>query len=531
MAAWLDTAMWRVLEVATGFKIPRGEEGDMVIRCPVDGLDKMTYQEWLVRLPVKLYGWGLRSLEETCGPSYLGALETAVPFMAARDEVCPQLADVFGGRESWGEEAPVESRWRVMLQSGCLEGQEMRRVWTRLVGQASEAAVWVGREVEEVFTGSLEGVGEGSVCGGTRGKIVGALERTKSLVLSRSLQLHRPQKARHVWAWRQKDKISSAWLLALPGPDTSLTSAEFSEAAAASLCLPSPACVGRVGEVIGGNVKVDEYGDNVQASALPGDHWRLRHDNLKFLLYRLCVWAGLRVELEVFNLFSREIPQQGLARIDSARQRQSMVPDMKITLPMEGQTRPVLHELKCISCSKSRYRPSWVARAVDKRSEALHQEYLAKARTTDQQYGGVEPGMVGPVEAKLMSFPQVQGLVFGNFGECSEATHNLLDVVATSRVRVAGAQIGRRGVMRSEAGEKAIVVSSIRRRVSVGAVKAQSSSLLGRLDSMGPGVVAAAGRRRGAMEVERRWERERRAQQISSRQSWNVLRRGFAKLD
>ena len=118
--------------------------------------------------------------------------------------------------------------------------------------------------------------------------------------------------------------------------------------------------------------------------------------------------------------------------------------------------------------------------------------------------------------------------MFGNFGE---ATHNLLDAVAKSRVRGVGPQLGRRGVIRTEGGEKAIAVSSIRRRVSVSAVKAQCSSLLGRLDGIGPGAVLAAGRRRGAMKVERRWERERRAQIMSSRQSRNILRRGFAKLD
>jgi hypothetical protein len=48
-------------------------------------------------------------------------------------------------------------------------------------------------------------------------------------------------------------------------------------------------------------------------------------------------------------------------------------------------------------------------------------------------------------QAALLS---VQGLVFGNFGEVSEATHKLLDAVATSRVRVAGPQTGRRGAMR-----------------------------------------------------------------------------------
>ena len=79
VAAWLDTEIWRILERATGLNIPRGAEGEMVIRCPVTGLDNLSYQGWLVRLPVKLYGWGLRSLQETCGPAYLGALETAIP--------------------------------------------------------------------------------------------------------------------------------------------------------------------------------------------------------------------------------------------------------------------------------------------------------------------------------------------------------------------------------------------------------------------------------------------------------------------
>ena len=52
------------------------------------------YQEWL---PIKMYGWGLRSLEENCGPAYLGTLETAIPFMAARDKIFPQMEPVGGG--------------------------------------------------------------------------------------------------------------------------------------------------------------------------------------------------------------------------------------------------------------------------------------------------------------------------------------------------------------------------------------------------------------------------------------------------
>ena len=185
-----------------------------------------------------------------------------------------------------------------------------------------------------------------------------------------------------------------------------------------------------------------------------------RHDQVKLLLYRLCLWAGLPVEMEVFNIFSRHIPQQGLATIDRDRQRQAMVPDLKIAMTMEGTVRPVLHEIKVISCSKTRYKPSWTDRAVDKRAAALHQEYVDKAKAADQLYSGVDPTAVGPVESKLVSFGQVKGVVFGNFGEVSEATHKLLEAIATSR---AGSQKGRKGYLRSEEGEKSVVVGQIRK--------------------------------------------------------------------
>ena len=93
-----------------------------------------------------------------------------------------------------------------------------------------------------------------------------------------------------------------------------------------------------------------------------------------------------------------------------------MVPDFKISLTTGGETRQVLHELKCISSSQSRHKPSWEERGVDRRADQLHQEYLNKARKADQDFGGTEPGTVGGVERKLLTFPKVEGLVFGNWG-------------------------------------------------------------------------------------------------------------------
>ena len=127
-----------------------------------------------------MYGWGLRSLEETCGLAYLGALETAIPFMAARDKICPHMAPVWGGEDCWGEGASSDSRWRIVLESGCQEGDELRRVWSRLVIQGREAADWLGEELKEVFNTRVEGLGGPSVIGQTRGIIVKSTEKNKS---------------------------------------------------------------------------------------------------------------------------------------------------------------------------------------------------------------------------------------------------------------------------------------------------------------------------------------------------------------
>ena len=137
------------------------------------------------------------------------------------------------------------------------------------------------------------------------------------------------------------------------------------------------------------------------------------------------------------------------------------------------------------------------------------------------------------MESKLLSLGRVQGLVFSNYGEASEATHKLLDSIATSRVRVALPQAAApgRGDSRTEEGEKAVAVSYVRRRVSVAAVKGQCLSLLGRLEVLGPGTAAAAGRRRWAQVQEQRWRRDRQAMLLSERQGRNILRRSFAKLD
>ena len=57
---------------------------------------------------------------------------------------------------------------------------------------------------------------------------------------------------------------------------------------------------------------------------------------------------------------------------------------------------------------------------------------------------------VGKFESKFVELGKVKGIVCGNFGEVSQALHNLVAALATSWVRVAGPSRVRRGILRSK---------------------------------------------------------------------------------
>ena len=114
----------------------------------------------------------------------------------------------------------------------------------------------------------------------------------------------------------------------------------------------------------------------------------------------------------------------------------------------------------------------------------------------------------------------------------SEATHRLVEALATSRVRVALPQAkSKRGQPLTEEGLKGIMVGYIRRKIGVAAIKAQCLSLLGRLEALGPGATNAIGRRKLAEEQERQWSREIRAHDLARKQGFHPHRGGFAKLN
>ena len=221
--------------------------------------------------------------------------------------------------------------------------------------------------------------------------------------------------------------------------------------------------------------------------------------------------------------------------MERGRKLQSIVPDLRITIPVEENPTPSLHEIKIISSSKTRYSPHRqgqdAVRAVDQRARQLPHEYLLKAKATDTQYCGTPADTVGPVETKLASLGEVKGIVVGAFGEGSQPLHDLIYHLAASRVRVAGPQLGRRGQVRSEQAEIALTTAFLRRTLSVCGVKGQASTLLSRLETLGPGTAQAARRRNYALQLERRWADLRRAHALSVEQGRTIFKKGHFKID
>ena len=535
VAARLDHGLHSLLELVVGFPVPLERSPDSVmLSTNIPGWEGIPFAAWALRQPIKCGGMGLRRYVDICRPAFLGACELALPRL--HKGFCPILTSQVGGADSHGEE--WQGRWTTLLSSGCRAGKELAESWRLLQLETRSAMTFLEEDDEEVegpLSAAVEDAGEGSVTGGTRGQLVQDKEMLMGRVMLRALEKHPRQGDRAVFSWPQRDKLSAAFLLQLPGHDSSLTAAEFGECVAALLCLPSPACSDP--RVLGANVgkrKVDRFGDNAMAEAVKGDNWRKRHNAVERKLFSLLKWAGVESELEVFNEFSGLIPQEGLNRMERGRKRQGLVPDFRLRIAgVEGPGRELvllLAELKLISCCVTWYKrdPRPKEKAVDARAALLPGDYRGKARKVDTKFGGVPAGEEGPVARRLASYPRLQGWVFGAWNEASQDVHNLVPALAKARLKHEQGLEGRGGKrsIMAEAGAIAILTGQIRRGLSLVVARENARVLLARVQGLGRGAAEAAGRRRWAESEEWRMRREQQAHWLGQQLGRSILRRG-----
>jgi hypothetical protein len=239
VAQWLDTQLWHILETATSHKIPRqagGRDRECILLVPSRGERGPHLPGVGDPAPSKARRLWLPQPRGHIRGGLPGALEQAVPSFSGRSGICPQLDPVMGGTECFGEDAPKDSRWRVLLQGGCREGEELRGVWRALQEEEQESATWLGEEVQENLRQNVEGVGGCSGDGSTRGKVTQEryLQRPSDQQGSRGSPTagQGEQTCLGLAPQRQALKCLAS------GPDSSLTNVEITEAAAAMLCLP-----------------------------------------------------------------------------------------------------------------------------------------------------------------------------------------------------------------------------------------------------------------------------------------------------
>ena len=505
----IDTLLHEVLEAVAGQHIPLREEGLGVEEClniPVTGLTDRSFQAWLCSLPVRQGGMGMASQAELVPAAFIGALEQALPFFGGERGVCPGLAHLVG--------EGGDARYQPLVASNSRTGRELTACWEGMVKEVEEGLTYLGRELEDgPFSMAVAGVGEGSTTGAMRKTITRAREELRLEVFEQAIALHPNQQGRGVSSWKERDKLTTAFLLSIPGPNSSLSSPIFAEALATLLCLPSRVCADRLGERVGGS-RVDLHGERVILENLPGGHWTDRHNAMEREVAALCSYAGLPAEREPFGLFGHLLPQQALNNIQQHKRSQVLQPDLRLdvlaitvcptntrTPPGRGTPAappaPLTHdfsgsniaEIKVLGKGVKKHYKSGTrgTRAVEQRAAEIPAEYRRKAVAMDTIITGMEG--VGPCQRRLDELPLLR-LVWGTYGEASTDVHTLVTLLATCRVRT----LALRGEQPS-AQQMGLEVTAIRRRLSTAAIRAANTVLLARLSQVGEGSGLASRRR------------------------------------
>ena len=530
---------------ATGLDIPRGEEGrgvECVLDVPVRGLQGQSFQSWLVRLPVRERGMGLRSLVDTIPAAFIGSVEMSLPFFTGEEGICRILEPVIGDIQSEN----AGRRWGQLINSDCRTGREFSECWEMLQGEARECSVYLGEELEDELAKPVSAAGDGRVDGKTRALVTQQRERLRARVLYKALSDHPDQTARPVWAFPQFDKMSCSWLLATPSPDTYMSGPVFREAMATHLCLPSPCCRSHVGKPTGYRGElVDAFGDNVMSATLPFDTWRTRHNDIQRGIVARANEARVEVEAEVFGLFRDIIPAAVMAEgggLETVRDRMGCVPDLRIGFPVplsdrrpdyyprlgrppvagqaaaqpapqppahpvQGPPTRYLAELKVMGAGSSRYPRAEAGssnKQVDRRARGLPADYKRKLAAIDSQYYHTAVGATGPLVQRLESMGELLCLVVGAFGEVSEDLERTIKAIAESRALYLSRESGQ-PVSEARAGW---ILGQYRRLLSCLFIRSQASCLLARMGHLGEGAKECAARRRVAMAEEERMRKE-----------------------
>ena len=98
----MDKIMWEMLERSADSNIPR-QQGDQhkeeITVISIPGIEDKSYQEWVIRQPIRLGGFGMRCQSALSPAAFIGAIEQVLPSFVGTKAICPQLAHLLGSME------------------------------------------------------------------------------------------------------------------------------------------------------------------------------------------------------------------------------------------------------------------------------------------------------------------------------------------------------------------------------------------------------------------------------------------------
>ena len=150
-----------------------------------------------------------------------------LPFMTGPDGILCDLEPIIGDIRGLNNE-----RWSSLDASNCRTKIELFSAWERLVREAQDCTNFLEDSVEELtgpLSSDFKSFGSGSEDGSTRSAVIHQLENLHFLSLSKSLQHPPDLNFRPARIFSQADKLSQAWISALPGAFSHIPSLEFSE--------------------------------------------------------------------------------------------------------------------------------------------------------------------------------------------------------------------------------------------------------------------------------------------------------------
>ena len=453
----------------------------------------------------------MRSQEFLTPYAYYGGAEQSIPHF---DIICPPLAHLY-------DQDDAQNRWRPLLTSNTRTGRELAAVLEKVKVEMAELSNYLEEEVPRMHNHDKEGMGEGRTDGSSRALMMKEAEKVRAAAMEKSLKDLPDQSARAVLVRKNTDKLSTAFLLAKPGPHSAIPAIFFSEQLCALLAVPSVLCRGKEGERVG-RLTVDKWGDAIMNATLQGSHFLRGHDMMKNTLNSLFKYCGINSEVEPYGVFSDLVPQQPLNRAEAFRAAQTIIPDIRAELPDElgGTSRKYL-EVKTVSGMTRWYLPVRGERAVERRTIAISQEYKNAATAADQKYYNTDNG---PISQRLNTISLV-GVAFGRFGEASESVHKLVATMAEARC--AKQELA---YARGEAEDKSylsVETGYIRRRISVAGVHCFGQRLASRMSQVGgQNAQLAAGRRQAWGREEERARGEREAAWVETVTGRDIVRRG-----